>query len=370
LDIGEKNLFGRGQTLNYSIRRSNEGYSHTIGFTDSTVMNTRYNFGLAHNIFQDELQYEAKFEKPFYSISTKKAHGIKYFFKDHSEPRFDFRNYRLEAFYGQSVELRGDDILRAQLILSLGEQVVKRDDRRIVTNRDNKAVAAIDFHLDPFNYEKTTYLEKYREVEDVRIGPLIELKLGKRFETLGSTSPEAAGEISIEKNFKLNRRDFFTSTFISRWFDREFNQEYYELDLKYYWRDFKYQSIVFHLSTARLESDTNSFQIGGTTGLRGFKKDQFEGKEKLIINIEDRIFTYKSFYYGIFEPGFVLFMDLGNTWDKGKGDKFDYLYRSVGAGFRLALLKAPGISLIRVDFGIPLGSDNSPIITVGVDGFF
>jgi hemolysin activation/secretion protein len=119
-----------------------------------------------------------------------------------------------------------------------------------------------------------------------------------------------------------------------------------------------------------MDSDINRFYLGGTTGVRGYNSNEFVGRNRALINFEDRIFTYKSILAGIFEPGFVLFVDAGEAWNNFSGDTFQELHTSFGFGIRMAILKAPGISLIRMDYGIPLDLNRTPVLTIGMEGFF
>ena len=75
-------------------------------------------------------------------------------------------------------------------------------------------------------------------------------------------------------------------------------------------------------------------------------------------------------FAGLIEPGFVVFADFGNTWNDVPGDKLTELYGGFGVGLRLALLKAPGISLLRVDYGYSFDLSRSPVVTFGMEGFF
>ena len=368
LDVGEHNLFGTGQKVKYSMRSMDEGFSHSIGFRDDTVYDSRYSLALGHTLLKYERRYTAKIEKPFYSIMTKNSHGISYSYQDYSSDILIYNNYRAQLFYAFSRPLARDDILRTYLILSLGEEIV--DHPITYTDRDNQLNLSFNFLLDPYSYEKETYIESFHQEEDVKLGTGIILSIGRRLEELGSSSSDTTGGLTIKKNFKMRKRDYLFTELVLRNHDTFFFKQYYVGRMKYYWRDFENHSVVLHVMLAYQENIVKRFSLGGLKWLRGFKKDFFVGKNMLVINLEERIFTYKHLFYGTIEPGFVLFTDLGEAWRNVPGDKFDRLHQSVGAGLRFAVLKSPGVNLVRFDYGIPVDGSSKPYITIGVEGTF
>jgi outer membrane protein assembly factor BamA len=368
IDIGEHNLFGTGQTVKYSIRSTNEGVAQSIGFRDDTVYDSRYSLTLGHSLLKSERKYTAVLQKPFYTIMTKNSHGVTYFYQNYHSDILTYNNYRAQLFYAFSRPLSHDDILRTYLILSLGEEMVEHP--ITYTDRDNQLNLSFNFLLNPYSYEKETYLESFREKEDVKLGTVVSLSIGRRLEELGSSSSETTGGVAITKNFKLRERDYLFTEIILRNHDRFFRKQYYTGMMKYYWRDFENHSVVLHVIVAYQENIVKRFSLGGMKWLRGFKKDSYIGKNMLVINLEDRIFTYKSFFYGTIEPGFVVFTDLGEVWRNGPGDEFDKLHQSVGAGLRFAVLKSPGVNLVRIDYGVPVDGSSGPYLTIGVEGVF
>ncbi len=369
LDFGDKNLLGLGQSLNYSFRTDNSGFSHTYGYRDPTLFGSRYDFWFEHKAVPNELIYNTRLERPFYALATPEAHGVDYTRKSHAEPGWAFNSYRLGAYLGRGIDLDGA-VLRTYLRISAGEEYVREGTDPIETLRDNKLLIAADFLNSPHDYAEERYIEKFRQVEDIPLGGRYSVFLGPRLKEFGSTTSDVSASLLVTKWHRFFEKDYlYTSLHVAK-NDDQFNDNYTDLQLRYYFRHFPYQSIVgrFQLSTS--QSETNRFTIGGTNGLRGYKADEFTGRNQLIINIEDRIFTYRTFFSGIIEPGFVIFTDFANTWYNREGDYLTRLYGSFGAGLRFALVKAPGISLIRVDYGIPMEEKRPPVITIGMEGFF
>ena len=370
IDVGEKNIFGEGISLSYTLRHDNSGDTHSYGFRDTSFLDTRYTLDVAHKVLPDEKNYSFLLEKPFYSIDTKKAHGASHQQTNHDSDTLVYDEQRTNIYYGVSYPFKQKHILRARAIVSLGEQSVRQADNSLLIDRDNKVGVSVDFLFNPRKYDKATYIEKFRQVEDIAMGRKITLTLAPRLKTLGSTTSDVFAEVKVAKNYRIGERDYLFTLVDVRRNDDSFNKQYADFDVRYYMRWFRYQTILYHIQVSHSVSETNRFQLGGTNGIRGYKVDEFSGKNQLVVNVEDRIFTYMSMFSGLIEPGFVVFADFGNTWNDEQGDKLTELHGGVGFGLRLALLKAPGISLIRIDYGYSLELHRAPVVTFGMEGFF
>ncbi|MEE8483717.1 MAG: POTRA domain-containing protein [Nitrospinota bacterium] len=370
LDFGEKNLFGMGKSIIYKGRYREGGFAHSYRFKDASLFNTRHLFEVGFDDEFNENRYEAKLQKPFYSLDTKNSYGAAYERRERSDKDLSFNLERTELFYGWLYKLGGGDILRLFLASSIGNQQIMRGGGGYETARDRKVVATAKFLFNPTAYKKERYIEKFRQVEDIPLGTTFTVSLGPVLKLLRTASTELSAEFGAKRIFSVAENDYFFTSITYRTHDDDFNDEYADLELRYYLRRLRYQTFLLHLRASYLESEVNRFEFGGTEGMRGYNTDEFHGKKQLIVNLEDRIYSYKSMFSGIIEPGFVLFTDFGNAWDVRTSDEIQRLKGSFGAGLRIALLKAPGISLIRVDYGRPFDLSRGPVITVGMEGFF
>ena len=141
---------------------------------------------------------------------------------------------------------------------------------------------------------------------------------------------------------------------------------------RYYFKmsDFKIGKIVFPRQTlaANLETiltkDVDApFQLslGEDEGLRGYTFKSFTGQNRVLFNIEDRIFTPLDFR--IVAIGLVAFMDAGYVWSSDEHLRFQDLGVSAGFGFRIGLKKSKSAKVVRVDFAIPLKQETGFTVT-------
>ncbi|MBI3794756.1 MAG: hypothetical protein HY280_08520 [Nitrospinae bacterium] len=65
-----------------------------------------------------------------------------------------------------------------------------------------------------------------------------------------------------------------------------------------------------------------------------------------------------------------MFVDGGDAWNNNAGDTYHGLHPSFGAGLRIALVKAPGISVVQIDYGVPFDTSQPPVISLLMSGTF
>ena len=61
------------------------------------------------------------------------------------------------------------------------------------------------------------------------------------------------------------------------------------------------------------QSATNLFLLGGDSGLRGYEVRRFDGTNRFLINIEDRL-HFEREYYRLLRLGLAVFLDVGDAW--------------------------------------------------------
>jgi hemolysin activation/secretion protein len=117
---------------------------------------------------------------------------------------------------------------------------------------------------------------------------------------------------------------------------------------------FPRQTVAANLSATLTKDVDAPFQIslGEDEGLRGYTFKSFTGQNRLLFNVEDRIFT--AFDLRIMAVGLAAFMDAGYVWSSDETLKFKDFGVSVGVGLRIGLKKSQSARVLRIDFAIPL----------------
>ncbi len=107
--------------------------------------------------------------------------------------------------------------------------------------------------------------------------------------------------------------------------------------------------------------------LGEDNGLRGYARRFFSGRERLRINLENRIDP--GWTIGVFDFGVVGFFDAGWVAEESESDRT--FNRSAGVGLRLGSSVLLGSGVIRMDLAFPFdGEDDDPLFSVSLGQVF
>jgi hypothetical protein len=131
-----------------------------------------------------------------------------------------------------------------------------------------------------------------------------------------------------------------------------------ELDVMAYWQPREADRHTFFVRVAgaggwRVDLPFQ-LTLGGVSGVRGFRDEDFPGSRRVLISVEDRFYLGWPFP-DLFDLGGTLFADAGRMWADDLGLGVDSGWRgTVGAGLRFGF-PAGSRSVARIDAGIPFG---------------
>lgn len=104
-----------------------------------------------------------------------------------------------------------------------------------------------------------------------------------------------------------------------------------------------------------LDRDVQFFADGGN-GLRGYRLYSFEGNKRLVWNLEQRFFSGTEVLQ-LASFGAVVFFDTGTAVPEGRPLKLSEFKSDVGLGLRVAVSRAAGNSILRIDVAYALNRD-------------
>ena len=111
--------------------------------------------------------------------------------------------------------------------------------------------------------------------------------------------------------------------------------------------------------------------LGEARGLRGYPSREFNGEQKLLLNLEHRWHT--PFTMATLEFGTVTFFDAGWVGDRGSSEWLDNARTAAGTGLRIGSRQLLGSLIIRIDLAFPLGAEASmfdPSVSLAVGQVF
>jgi hypothetical protein len=108
--------------------------------------------------------------------------------------------------------------------------------------------------------------------------------------------------------------------------------------------------------------------LGGDTGLRGYAANRFEGNQRLVMNLENRIFTpIRILFYHL---GFVMFADAGYVWRPGDTPTPSDLHADFGLGGRIYNGRAAIARVSRFDIAWNLRGQRGFMLSAGSEQMF
>jgi hemolysin activation/secretion protein len=101
----------------------------------------------------------------------------------------------------------------------------------------------------------------------------------------------------------------------------------------------------------------NLVELGGDSGLRGYPLRYQTGDSRMLLTIEQRVFT-DWYPWRLFRVGGAVFADIGRTWgDNPIGvTSFGWL-KNIGFGLRLGRTRSSARDVIHIDIAFPLDGD-------------
>jgi outer membrane protein assembly factor BamA len=106
----------------------------------------------------------------------------------------------------------------------------------------------------------------------------------------------------------------------------------------------------------RLDQDVQ-FAADGLAGLRGYQLHSWTGDKRFLANLEQRFFSERE-YLQLASPGAVVFFDTGAATPHGTSLwSLRQFHSDIGVGIRIAIARAGGNNILRIDFAYPFDKD-------------
>lgn len=368
----EHNLLGWGKSLVLGYTKTTEKETKQLSFLDGNILGTHlflnadiYNHSEGH-------LYNITFARPFYSLETKYSFGSQYLNEDSKVNYYqegkDVFSYQIknERFYFELSKSFGGEWKKifspfyqseSKLYSFYSFQDSSQYAEFLPPNR-NLQHFGFSFKLWHPQYEKLSYVDNFGKIEDIDFGFSIQGGWGLNVNHLFSQKRTDIFSFKFLFPFYLKNSQYL---FFSHLTKGEFENIRWEkilsqTEMRLYWKIPYWQTLVFRTLGILSSRQGNSFQLflDGTNGLRGFEKYRFAGKNDIVFNFEDRVFSpWKILTVGL---GGVLFFDGGYIWnEKLVGQR---LHADVGVGLRFGFTKSNAWRVTRLDFAKSLETND------------
>ncbi len=357
--IEEINLLGHGigimaEGLNRTENKIGWQGAGSINFRRFLRTDFTLNASLLSNKFRTTQTLSVN--KPYRTLETMYSYGFlglnsygkDFLFYNYNSPvLISFKERKFNGWFSRAWL----DIDRVFITLKTGYNEVKRYDKTFRQAFDNTGNILVSFSSVSQDFLTVNKINGY-ETEDLVVGGYGSATLGKVFPigSKGEALYYVAGQ--GEKSYYDGSLYLFGQLKAASGFIRSSARYTYQ---EFYGVGFYRLSDKF-LITSRIRQQTvwnwpadRQLILDNDAGLRGYDANRLSGDNRIISNLELRMFTDYSFW--IFSFSSALFYDLGTAWDKNTEIYNARFHNSAGFGIRLHNNKLTGAtSIFRIDF--------------------
>jgi len=370
-DVTQKDLFGTGSELELHLDHGVERRANTIEFLHPAVLGPYWNLDTLLSKNSDGNEEKLELDRPLFSYSTPwtmsflydhDLRNARYFREGQVAARFrqEHREWLLERSRVLQAGPTGSSRLVAGVDL-LDDSFDPLPSRPLDLIPDSRHFRVMEagYESTGFRFVKLDYVDRDLREQDFNLGRQTSVRIGDS-PKISSTRPgffvfrgsESGGFQFSDRAFLLGRIDASTraprdrNTIVSAEarFVSRFRTRYP-------------QSFISRIrvdSGWQLDRDVQ-FLADGQNGLRAYPDFAFEGRKRLLLNAEHRIFLGHEILQ-MFGPGVAVFADSGQAIDRNfrlAGMKTD-----VGIGLRIGLTRFES-AMLRIDLAYAL--NNSPL---------
>ena len=373
--IKEMNLLGTGIAVELQHKSDVDRDSTSLRLINKNIGRSRY--GVSTRLASNSDGHNAYLQlgKPFYSLNSRDAKGLRLInndqvesFYDRGERLSDFRHeaQQIDIFLGWSKGLHNGWTKRFSAGLAYDDHkfsAATDADYPALLIPENRSLVypfvSVEWLQD--KYEKASNYEQINITEDRFLGTRISGRLGLASSDAGSDRDAWILKAAAQKGFGSTSKN---SLLLAAGLDARLEVGSFEnlslgLSAKYYRRQSEHRLLYVGLAGTyghRLDLDQHLL-LGGDNGLRGYPLRYQAGDKKALITVEQRFFT-DWYPFRLFHVGGAVFFDAGRAWGETPlpSTQNDWL-RDVGFGLRLGQTRSGLGRMTHIDVAFPLDGD-------------
>ena len=209
------------------------------------------------------------------------------------------------------------------------------------------------------NYEKVKNRDLIERPEYFAMGTQSKVQLGRSLTGLGSTQNLWLYSVSASDGFRFpSDRVLLGSASVSG------QTGYGPLDryaasgsIRYYDHHKDDRTLTFVSLAGDIVKDPTPLGLGGDTGLRGYPRSYQTGDRRVLLNVEERVYT-DWYPFRLIRVGAAAFFDSGRAWDGiGESPSSARWLSDVGFGLRFLSTRSSFGNVLHVDLAFPLNRD-------------
>jgi outer membrane protein assembly factor BamA len=353
------NFLGRGQAAGIQGEiSSDEADTYIVGFEEPRLGGSRWGgsvVGRRQGDRGEQLNLVVAYELSFFDWEVQKS------FYEEGIKTSQYYNRLLGASAGATRSIRSENKrLEIDLTYRYFEERNEQDENwtGVIAKDKRRGSLRLRIGAERFRYVEDTYLFQMGPVEDVKLGPNGNVRLGAALKALGSNrnypefglgfgwfggSPEGGyAHFSFGSDARIENGDITNHTGNA------------SAGLFYPVGERNLLSWRFGGSFQNRMEDPAQLLLGSGRGLRGFAAQAFDGERLLRTSVEWRQTVWVTDKLTV---GYVIFTDAGSIWSRGESIDGEPFLVSVGTGFRLSVPGLIGGPILRLDFAYGIRDD-------------
>ncbi|GAB1264851.1 BamA/TamA family outer membrane protein [Aurantivibrio infirmus] len=373
VSIRDSNIFGRGETLSLESTSSTDRDSFEVLYFDPNVVGSRHELNLFYADSDDGSQKILDLQRPFYSLDTHAAWGVRYddhdrvdnlFERGEDVAGFETQSRQREIYYGESNGW--DDGVTKRWFLGFRwqkESFLAAEDEVLpaVFPQDREInYPFVGYNYIEENFIKTSNLNQMHRIEDFNLGKSWGLRLGFAEEEFGSDQDRTVFSANWRDAWQLSDSTIMQLKLNASGFWQNDNDKGESVVLESYLRYYdglnKNQGtyIALDMKYARNLPVHEQLLLGAEENLRGYPARYQNGDRSFVLSVERRYYT-DWHLFRLLRVGGAVFFDVGRAWEPDDiNDDASGVLADVGFGLRIASSRAQTKRTLHVDVAFPL----------------
>jgi hypothetical protein len=386
LSVSDTNFLGTGKEVSLLRIGTVDRTSDLVRYRDPNLWGSRARLTLSHADNSDGGRDRFELERPFYSLASRWAAGVRAFRDDRVEQLytlgkaivgFDHRHDFLEMYGGLSRGLVDGAARRLQFGFTWSSDVFERSfkfPKRLSETPPDRKLAypwvSFDSIQDRFVVERD--LDRIQRSEDVNLGRQLHLLLGLSSAAFGGDGERWIVQTAASEGWRPTPRQLLLAQLggSSRWASGDAENLVAGGQVRWYLRDFGRQLFYAALGAdlAHRLDEEDQLLLGGDSGLRGYPLRYQAGDRRVLLTLEQRFFWDRELFH-LAHAGAAVFFDAGQAWfvdppsngdqDPLFADQKRRILKDIGLGLRLGSSRSSRGGVLHLDVAFPLDANRS-----------
>ena len=374
LSIDEHNLLGTG--ISVGIARTSDvdraGTDFNIGYNHAFDGKTQIGYSQAS--LDDGERQGVSVVRPFYALDTRWAAGVRAATDNRIDSLYNasqivgqyrHRSKSGDVSGGLSRGLVAGWTRRYSVGLSFQEDRYEREPALIAPAQlpSDQTLTAPFFRYEVIqdDYQKLKNRNQIERVEYFSMGFHSQVQVGHAFEALGSTRDLWIYSASAQKGFSIRSKDnLLTSVSLSGQYGDGRVERLFVTGAARYYRPHHKRALFFASVSGVVVMNpdvSDVLLLGGDNGLRGYPLRYQPGDQRVLLTLEERVYT-DWYPFRLFRVGGAVFFDVGRAWGGETQNTANPGWLSdVGFGLRILSCRSAFGNVLHADVAFPLNSD-------------